>query len=150
MGGTTPSGFDSSGFVNYVFQQHGVDLNRTHADMWENNGTHEDNPQPGDVVFFEGTYKDGVSHRGIYHRNGQMIHASTEATGDDQTATEIDNTQPGDVEFFEGTYKDGVSHSGIYLGNGQMIHAGTEATGVEQTSTEIDYWSDRYIGAKRF
>ncbi|HLR22280.1 MAG TPA: NlpC/P60 family protein [Pseudogracilibacillus sp.] len=102
MGGTTPSGFDSSGFVNYVFQQHGVDLNRTHADMWANNGTHVDNPQPGDVVFFEGTYKDGVSH------------------------------------------------SGIYLGNGQMIHAGTEATGVEQTSTEIDYWSDRYIGAKRF
>src|SRR5699024_6081086 len=58
MGGTTPSGFDSSGFVNYVFQQHGVDLNRTHADMWANNGTHVDNPQPGDVVFFEGTYKD--------------------------------------------------------------------------------------------
>src|SRR5699024_12592708 len=34
MGGKTPSGFYSSGFVHYVFQQHRVDLNRTPADMW--------------------------------------------------------------------------------------------------------------------
>src|SRR5699024_8609324 len=85
MVGTTPSGSDSSGFVKYLCQQHGVDLNRTHADMWANNGTHVDNPQPGDVVFFEGTYKDGVSHSGIYLGNGQMIHAGTEATGVEQT-----------------------------------------------------------------
>lgn len=90
MGGTTPDGFDSSGFINYVFNQHGVDLNRTHADMWANDGTRVDNPQPGDVVFFEGTYKDGVSHSGIYLGNGQMIHAGTEATGVEQTSMDID------------------------------------------------------------
>src|SRR5699024_2679931 len=35
--GTTPKGFDSSGFINYVFESAGVDLNRTHAAMWANN-----------------------------------------------------------------------------------------------------------------
>ncbi|WP_088049321.1 C40 family peptidase [Virgibacillus dakarensis] len=82
FGGTTPeTGFDSSGFVNYVFEQVGISLDRTHAEMWENNGTPVDNPSPGDVVFFQNTYKDGVSHSGIYIGNNQMIHAGTEETG---------------------------------------------------------------------
>ncbi|MEN1968785.1 NlpC/P60 family protein [Lentibacillus sp. N15] len=82
FGGSTPEeGFDSSGFVNYVFDQVGIPLDRTHAEMWENNGTFVDNPVPGDVVFFEDTYKDGVSHSGIYIGNNQMIHAGTEETG---------------------------------------------------------------------
>ncbi|WP_188456219.1 C40 family peptidase [Virgibacillus oceani] len=82
FGGTTPEeGFDSSGFINYVFDQAGISLERTHAQMWKNNGTHVDEPSPGDVVFFENTYKDGVSHSGIYIGNNQMIHAGTEETG---------------------------------------------------------------------
>src|SRR5699024_10313620 len=34
FGGTTPAGFDSSGFINYAFKEAGVDLSRTHAGMW--------------------------------------------------------------------------------------------------------------------
>src|SRR5699024_9949322 len=56
-GGTTPDGFDSSGFINYVFNQQGKSLNRTHEGMWANDGQHVDSPSVGDVVFFEGTYK---------------------------------------------------------------------------------------------
>ncbi|MBM7601591.1 cell wall-associated NlpC family hydrolase [Virgibacillus halotolerans] len=81
FGGTTTAGFDSSGFINYVFAQEGISLNRTHADMWASNGTFVDNPSVGDVVFFENTYKSGVSHSGIYIGNNQMIHAGTEKTG---------------------------------------------------------------------
>src|SRR5699024_6535418 len=76
-GGTTPSGFDSSGFINYVFNQQGKSLNRTHAGMWANDGQHVDSPSVGDVVFFDNTYKSGVSHSGIYIGNNQMIHAGT-------------------------------------------------------------------------
>jgi len=81
FGGTTPTAFDSSGFVNYVFAQEGIDLNRTHADMWKNDGVEVDSPSVGDVVFFENTYKTGVSHSGIYIGNNQMIHAGTDKTG---------------------------------------------------------------------
>jgi len=81
FGGTTPDGFDSSGFINYVFSQVGIQLDRTHAGMWANNGRHVDCPNVGDVVFFANTYKPGVSHSGIYIGNNQMIHAGTEKTG---------------------------------------------------------------------
>lgn len=87
-GGTDPSGFDSSGFINYVFKQQGISLSRTHAGMWANDGVQVDNPQPGDVVFFEGTYGSGVSHSGIYLGNHQMIHAGTEATGVEVTSSD--------------------------------------------------------------
>jgi peptidoglycan endopeptidase LytE len=90
FGGTNPGGFDSSGFINYVFAQVGISLDRTHATMWANNGTPVDSPSSGDVVFFQNTYKDGVSHSGIYIGNNQMIHAGTEETGVEVTS--LDNS----------------------------------------------------------
>ncbi|TKC16979.1 cell wall-binding repeat-containing protein [Robertmurraya kyonggiensis] len=74
-GGTTPSGFDCSGFLNYVYSKHGVQLPRTTENIWFT-GTSIITPQAGDVVFFE-TYKTGPSHAGIYIGNNQFIHAST-------------------------------------------------------------------------
>src|SRR5699024_3683924 len=84
-GGKDPNvGLDSSGFINEVYGVKG-----THEDMWASVGTEVSDPQPGDVVFFEGTYKDGVSHSGVYIGNGQMIHAGTEKTGVEETSMEI-------------------------------------------------------------
>ncbi|WP_100013142.1 C40 family peptidase [Lentibacillus sediminis] len=78
-GGTTPEGMDSSGFINYVFEQVGIDVSRTHRDMWVNDGVHVDEPSIGDVVFFEGTYDtEGASHSGIYIGDNQMIHAGSD------------------------------------------------------------------------
>ncbi|HZG72798.1 MAG TPA: NlpC/P60 family protein [Chondromyces sp.] len=75
-GGTTPSGFDCSGFLNYVFQ-HGAnkDLPRTVAGIYSA-GTKVSSPQVGDIVFFQ-TYTSGASHAGIYLGNNQFIHASS-------------------------------------------------------------------------
>src|SRR5699024_8458890 len=55
MGGTSHCGFESTGFVNCVSQQHGVDSNGTRAAMWPTNGTHGDDRHPRDVVFLVGT-----------------------------------------------------------------------------------------------
>ncbi|WP_449354288.1 C40 family peptidase [Virgibacillus natechei] len=93
FGGTTPAGFDSSGFINYAFEQAGINLDRTHAAMWANNGTHVDNPSVGDVVFFADTYQAGVSHSGIYIGNNEMIHAGTAATGVEVTTMSYDYWQ---------------------------------------------------------
>lgn len=74
-GGTTPNGFDCSGFIVYVFKKQGVNLPRTVAQMW-NHGKKVSQPSVGDVVFFE-TYKPGPSHAGIYVGNNQFIQSGT-------------------------------------------------------------------------
>lgn len=76
-GGTTPSGFDCSGYVQYVYGQVGVNLPRT-ADVQFNEGKAVSfgGEAPGDMVFFE-TYAPGASHVGIYLGNGEFIHASS-------------------------------------------------------------------------
>ena len=76
-GGTTPSGFDCSGFMYYVLNKSGYDVGRTNvAGYWEL-GDRTNNPQKGDLVYFQGTYKAGPSHMGIYLGNGKFIHASS-------------------------------------------------------------------------
>lgn len=79
-GGSSPStGFDCSGFTSYVFRQHGKSLNRTAAGQYSNGvAVSRANLQPGDLVMFG---KSGINHVAIYIGGGQIIHASTPATG---------------------------------------------------------------------
>ncbi|WP_064091883.1 C40 family peptidase [Rossellomorea aquimaris] len=75
-GGTTPSGFDCSGFLTYVFSNHGISLPRTSADQFYQGEKISDSElQAGDLVFFT-TYKAGPSHSGIYVGDNEFIHAS--------------------------------------------------------------------------
>ena len=76
--GTTPNGFDCSGYVQYVFKARGISLNRTTIQQYQH-GTYvsKANLIPGDLVFFQNTYRSGISHVGIYIGNGQFIHASS-------------------------------------------------------------------------
>ncbi|WP_339316181.1 LysM peptidoglycan-binding domain-containing protein [Oceanobacillus sp. FSL W7-1304] len=76
-GGSTPSGFDCSGFIYYVYKQAGMDLPRTSAAGYFDRSFYVNTPQVGDLVFFEGTYKSGISHMGVYLGNNQFIHAGT-------------------------------------------------------------------------
>ena len=76
-GGTTPSGFDCSGYTMHVFSKHGIDLPRTSDVQYEVGLPIGKNQlRPGDLVFFE-TYDVGASHVGIYIGNGQFLHASS-------------------------------------------------------------------------
>ncbi|MCK1991181.1 C40 family peptidase [Peribacillus muralis] len=86
-GGTTPKGFDCSGFLNYVFEKSAnVNLPRTVAEIHKK-GTKVSNPQVGDLVFYE-TYKRGASHAGIYIGGNQFIHSSSSGV----TITSMDNS----------------------------------------------------------
>lgn len=75
-GGTSPSGFDCSGYVQYVYQHVGISLNRTSEQQF-NNGVSVSRSElrPGDIVFFH-TYSSGASHVGIYVGNNTMINSS--------------------------------------------------------------------------
>lgn len=75
FGGTTPSGFDCSGFVRYVYANAGIWLPRAADEQFES-GYAVSNLQPGDLVFFS-TYTYGASHSGIYLGNGKFISATS-------------------------------------------------------------------------
>lgn len=76
-GGTTPGGWDCSGFTQYVYAQNGIDLPRTAAAQGAA-GTPTSNPQPGDLVI-----QNGGGHVGIYLGDGQMISALNPGQGTD-------------------------------------------------------------------
>ncbi|MBW3114367.1 LysM peptidoglycan-binding domain-containing protein [Bacillus sp. MCCB 382] len=74
-GGTTPAGFDCSGFIYYVHKQAGQTMKRYSSEGYYSRSYYVDSPKPGDLVFFENTYKKGISHLGIYLGENQFIHA---------------------------------------------------------------------------
>ena len=82
-GGMSPeTGFDCSGFVNYIYNQFGYKLERVAQNIFYSNGysVSYDQLQPGDLLFF-GSGPDDIGHVGLYVGNGEMIHAGTYSTG---------------------------------------------------------------------
>ncbi|RSD27064.1 LysM peptidoglycan-binding domain-containing protein [Mesobacillus subterraneus] len=75
--GSTPEGFDCSGFIYYAFNKAGKQMGRYSSEGYYSRSFYVNDPQPGDLVFFENTYKPGISHMGIYLGNNEFIHAST-------------------------------------------------------------------------
>ena len=82
-GGASPStGFDCSGLVYYIAKCFGYSIPHGSTSQYAY-GTYVEKAdlQPGDFVFFENTYTEGISHCGIYIGDGKFIHASTSETG---------------------------------------------------------------------
>ncbi|MEK4424111.1 C40 family peptidase [Solibacillus sp. FSL K6-1523] len=78
-GGNTMAGFDCSGFVNYVYQQAGINLTRKSSLMYfQQDTTKVKTPLPGDLVFFKNTFIPNISHMGIYIGNDEFIHAGSQ------------------------------------------------------------------------
>jgi LysM repeat protein len=74
-GGSSVNGFDCSGIIYYAANQAGKEIGRYSAEGYYDRTFYVDQPQPGDLVFFENTYKKGISHVGIYLGGDQFIHA---------------------------------------------------------------------------
>lgn len=90
-GGTSPSGFDCSGLMQYVYKQLGYNINRV-ADAQMKNGiaVSRENLAPGDIIgFSSGGIGGYVSHVGMYVGDGMMIHAPH--SGDVVKYTTIDS-----------------------------------------------------------
>ena len=74
-GGSDPSGFDCSGFIWYVFAQHGVRVPRTVGDQFRaGKPVGRESLEAGDLVFFAMSGSD-VSHVGIIIGADQFVHA---------------------------------------------------------------------------
>lgn len=83
-GGTTPQGFDCSGYVQYLYKKHNINLPRT---AWQQSKqgqvVEKENLQKGDLLFFLTDKKRGIpiTHVGIYIGNGKFIHAASKKKG---------------------------------------------------------------------
>lgn len=83
MAAAAPRALTASGFVKYVCNQFGYNVNRT-ASAQMDNGTSvsRDQLQPGDLVFFRKSGSSSrASHVGIYVGGGKFVHASTSKVG---------------------------------------------------------------------
>ncbi len=76
FGGSNAEGFDCSGFIHHVYSKTGTEITRQSSQGYYDRSYYIDSPQPGDLVFFENTYIQGISHMGIYIGDDQFIHAS--------------------------------------------------------------------------
>ncbi len=83
-GGTTPEGFDCSGYVQYLYKKHNVNLPRTAwAQSKKGLSIDKEDLQKGDLLFFLTDKKRGipVTHVGIYIGDGEFIHAASKKRG---------------------------------------------------------------------
>ena len=79
-GGNSPSGFDCSGFVQYVYAHAGKSISRSSGTQSrEGVGVSYANAQPGDIISWG--HGGRVTHSSIYIGNGKMIHAANYGTG---------------------------------------------------------------------
>ncbi len=79
-GGTSPAGFDCSGFVQYVYAHFGYGIRRTAtAQLQDGWYVSRDALQPGDIIYFG--YGSTASHVGIYLGGGAFVHAANSGTG---------------------------------------------------------------------
>jgi len=101
-GGDTPTGWDCSGYTQYVMKESGITIPRTAAEQ----------------------YNTGIA----VNKNDLKI---------------------GDLVFFT-TYKAGASHVGFYMGDGKFIHASSVAKQVTISALSEDYYTEHYIGARRY
>lgn len=98
-GGTTPKGFDCSGFVYYVFKRFGVKVSRA-SSGYENQGEQVElnSAKPADIMLFTGTdaSKRAVGHVGMVVKNENgiidFIHASSSKKHFGVTITRYNNS----------------------------------------------------------
>ncbi len=77
-GGSTPRGFDCSGFAQYVYKQAGINIQRVAtAQAWGSGGKWTTKPRPGDLAFYHASSDPAkfMHHVGIFAGGGKMIHA---------------------------------------------------------------------------
>ena len=82
-GGTSPeSGFDCSGFAQYVYSSCGYSIGRTCSNQLGNGSQiSKEELQVGDLVFFNNTSSGSVGHVGIYIGDNMIVHAANSRRG---------------------------------------------------------------------
>ena len=128
-GGTTTQGFDCSGFVQYVFAAHGVELPRTSREMaqlGQSVGRDFASLRPGDLMFFA-EHGGRISHVAIYAGNNMMVHSSRsgDGVGYDDLTTSRGN-------WYRNIYVGGQRVLGVPIQGVMLAGAPRDASGAAQ------------------
>lgn len=130
-GAIGPDSFDCSGFTQYVYGKFGITIaRRSQEQVYNGYAVSRDELQPGDLVFFDNTYKDAnPTHVGIYAGNNVFIHASS-----------------GAGKVIEGNLND--SYSAEHYGTARRIIESSNDSELEKAVFDYEYYADRYSDVK--
>ena len=82
MGGSSPAGFDCSGFTQYVFKHFGYSIARTPGAQAGNGvAVNKADLQPGDLICFANSRGGSIGHAGLYIGGGKFVHAANSRRG---------------------------------------------------------------------
>lgn len=119
---------DCSSFTQYVYKQNGVNIGRDTTTQLSNvTKVSRENLQAGDLVFFQGTYRSGVSHVGIYIGDGNFIHNSS---SDGVTINNLNES------YYTKHWLTGGRVSGVNVGTLSTSNTGTINTGIGDTISD--------------
>lgn len=139
-GGASPSGFDCSGLVQYVFKQVGVNLPRTSEEQAKvGSAVQESQLQPGDLIFSSWSGEDAAGHVAIYAGNGNLIEAPH--TGEDVHSMPLDASYKSHVTSYRrvsGLTDGGLvgDITGAIGGSGGLLSWPSEITGFFSKGTD--------------
>ncbi|AJQ28276.1 MULTISPECIES: C40 family peptidase [Pelosinus] len=85
----------------------------------------------------------------VMKKNGITLPRTAAEQYNQGTAVDKEDLQIGDLVFFT-TYKPGASHVGFYMGDQQFIHASSAAKQVTISSLDEAYYTEHYIGSRRY
>lgn len=121
-GGSAPgAGFDCSGFVQYVYRQHGVQLPRTSREMWlvgEAVPGGLTDLRPGDLMFFAENRNGRITHVGMYAGENMLLHSSKSGGG-----VGYDDLSTHRGEWFRDIYVGGRRVLGVQIEGVQVAQA---------------------------
>ena len=81
-GGTSPSGFDCSGFAQYVYSNFGYDIDRVSSGQAQyGEEVAREDMEPGDLILFQDSGRSRIGHSAIYIGDGNFVHAANPAAG---------------------------------------------------------------------
>lgn len=142
--GADTSGFDCSGFVQYVFGKSGIQLPHSSFDM----ASLGVSVKKEDLMIGDGVFFDTLSSFDDIENKNKAPKSADENNDKPRPDFEIKNAKVS--RGFDGDNAKRASHVGIYIGGGRFVHASTYYGQVTVDDLGADYYKRRYLFARRF
>ncbi len=142
-GGTTPSGFDCSGFITYLYKKYVPALPRVSRNMAGfGDPVKRDSIAPGDLIFFATGSSSGITHVAVYIGQNSIIHAISNGPDRGVTITSLS------ARYWQSRYHSAVRifDSSISSGSGSASNTGVDNSNVKSSVSNVQFSRGKYSG----